>query len=149
MSEQSSQQRENSRDISLAGFLLRFAASLLLVIATYNPSGLSFVSWIRNALAASELGSEHFLVGVIILIGWTILVVATVRSLGALGLFLGAAFFAALIWFLIDFGLLAAGSATALAWIILICVAGLLAIGVSWSHIWRKVTGQVEVTDDD
>jgi len=72
-----------------------------------------------------------------------------VRALGTLGLILGAAFFATLIWLLIDSGILSASSAKSVTWIALICIAGLLAIGVSWAHVWRKVTGQLEVNDDD
>ena len=149
MSKESKNRSGTSRDISFAGFLFRFLAALVLVLATYNPSDLSFVDWVQNALSGDALGSQHYLVGVLILIGWTVFVVATIRSLGTLGLILGAAFFATLIWFLIDFGFLAADSAKSVTWIVLVCIAGLLAIGVSWAHVWRKVTGQLEVNDDD
>ena len=149
MSKESKNRSGNSRDISFAGFLFRFVAALVLVLATYNPSDLSFVDWVQKALGGDGLGSEHFFVGVLILIGWTVFVVATIRSLGTLGLILGAAFFATLIWLLIDFGMLSADSAKSVTWIALVCIAGLLAIGVSWAHVWRKVTGQLEVNDDD
>jgi len=136
-------------EFSVAGFLLRFVAALVLVLATYNPTDLSYYDWVRVALTDSGPGPVHYFVGVLILIGWTVFVVASVRSLGVLGLILGAAFFGTLIWLLIDFGMLAADSATAVTWIALVSLAGLLAIGVSWSHVWRKLTGQFEVSDDD
>ncbi|NOX68080.1 MAG: hypothetical protein GXP15_02750 [Gammaproteobacteria bacterium] len=149
MSKESKNRSGHGRDISFGGFLLRFVAALILVLATYNPGDWSYVDWLRQALADGALGSQHFFVGVLILIGWTVFIVATIRSLGTLGLILGAAFFATLIWVLIDFGILAADSAKSVTWIALVCIAGLLAIGVSWSHVWRKVTGQLEVNDDD
>lgn len=136
------------RELSIWGFLLRLAAALVLVFATYNPTGYSFYDWARTAFADGGLGPEHVLAGVLIVIGWTIFIVASIRSLGALGLTLATAFFAALVWLLIDFGLLRADSATAITWIILICMAGLLAIGVSWSLVWRRLTGQYEVDED-
>jgi Family of unknown function (DUF6524) len=135
-------------DLTLAGFSLRFIAALVLVLATYNPSRYSVFAWIREALAASELGAEHFFVIVLLLIGWTVYLVASFRSLGTLGMVLGALFFAALIWLLTDFGLLATDSLTSLTWIILVCFAALLTIGVSGSHLWRRLTGQLEVDDD-
>ena len=139
----------HSSEFSAAGFLLRFVAALVLVLATYNPTDFSYYDWVRIGLANAGLGPEHYFAGVLILIGWTVFVVASVRALGVLGLVLGAAFFATLIWLLIDFGILAAESPTAVTWITLVCLAGLLATGVSWSHVWRKLTGQFEVSDDD
>lgn len=149
MGEESKSNSRNSRDISIGGFLFRFAAALILVLATYNPSDISFYDWVQGAMVNGTVGAEHVFVGVLILIGWTIFVVATIRALGTLGLVLGVAFFAALIWLLIDFGILSLDSASSVTWIVLVCLAGLLAIGVSWAHVWRKVTGQLEVNDDD
>lgn len=138
----------SSRDLTVGGFLLRFVSALLLVLATYNPSRFSAFTWLREALTASEFGALHFFVLVLLIIGWTIYLVASFRSLGTLGMVLGALFFAALIWLLVETGLLAAGSLTSLTWIILVCLAALLTIGVSGSHIWRRLTGQLEVDED-
>ena len=138
----------STRDLTGGGFLIRLIAALVLVLATYNPTEWSFVGWVQTAMANGTLGPEHLFVGVILLIGWTIYGAASIRSLGLLGLVLGVLFFAALVWLLIDFGILSATSTDSVIWITLVCLAGLLAIGVSWSHIWRRVTGQVEVDDD-
>lgn len=137
-----------SRDVGFGGFLLRLVAALTLVLATYNPGPWSYYDWVRDALAAGSLGAVHFFVGILLIIGWTIYAVASFRSLGALGLALGTAFFAALVWLLIDFGILKLESAQTVTWIVLVCLAALLAVGVSWSHIWRRLTGQLEVDDD-
>ncbi len=137
-----------TRDVSPGGFLIRLLAALVLVFATYNPTDYSYYDWVQTALGNGTVGAVHFFVGVVLIIGWTIYGVASYRSLGLLGLVLGAAFFATLVWLLIDFEVLNLDSATAVTWVVLICLSGLLAIGVSWSHIWRRLTGQLEVDDD-
>jgi hypothetical protein len=43
---------------------------------------------------------------------------------------------------------LRADSVTSVSWIILVSIAFLLAVGVSWSHLWRRLTGQLEVDYD-
>jgi len=134
-----------SREFTLFSFLWRFAASLLLILATYNPSGYSFFHWFGKS---ESLGPEHFVVGVVLLIGWIILFAATKRSLDTLGMFLGIILLAGIVWLLIDVGLLSLDSVSALTWVVLVCIAALLTVGLSWSHIWRRLTGQFEVDDE-
>jgi len=86
-------------------------------------------------------------IGIVLLAGWVVFLRATFQSLGVLGLLLGAAFFAALVWLLVDFGLLAADSVSTMAWVTIVCLALLLAVGMSWSHVRRRMTGQVDVDD--
>lgn len=74
---------------------------------------------------------------------------ATQRSLGNLGLILAVALVAALAWLLVDAGLLSATSASGVTWIVLVCVAAVMAIGMSWSHVRRALTGQVDVDEID
>ena len=64
------------------------------------------------------------------------------------GLLIVAALIGGIVWWLASIGLNVAGNMAVLGWVILICVAVLLAVGLSWSHIWRRLTGQVEVDDD-
>ena len=140
--------RRTTAEFDWMGFLLRLAATLVLVLATYNPSGWSFAHWLQNGFSNSGLGPEDFVVGVIILIGWVILLTATQRSMGTLGLILEALFFGGLVWLMIDFGILSIDSVTEFSWVILIILSDMLAIGLSWSHVWRRLTGQFEVDDD-
>jgi hypothetical protein len=130
-------------------FLWRFITTLLLVIVTYNPSGYSYFHWLRGAPGGSGLGPEHFVVGVALVIGWSILLVATYRSLGIIGLALGAALLCGIVWFFVDLGLLSLESFSVVTWIVLVCLAALLSVGLSWSHVWRRITGQLEVDDND
>jgi hypothetical protein len=133
------------KGIGWAGYLLRFLAAVVLVFSTYNPSGYSYFHWARDSLP----GIDPLVVfaGVVLLIGWTIFLRATIRSLGAFGLLLAFAFFGTLIWLLIYWNLVPADNLTAIIYIILMVLCGVLATGISWSHIRRRMTGQVDVDE--
>lgn len=126
---------------------LRLVVALALVLLTYNPGGYSYVHWFRNALAAGSAGPEHYFVGVVLIIGWVIFLRATFLSLGGVGIVLGAGFFGTLMWVLTKYKIVPAESSTAIIWITLTCMAALLAVGMSWSHIRRRMSGRVDVDD--
>lgn len=133
------------KGISWAGFTLRLLVAVILVFASYNPEGASYYHWVKNDF-------PHFtplmaLAGIILLIGWTIYLRATARSLGAFGLLLATAFFGALLWLVIDLEWVPTGSIKAISYIVLVMVCGVLATGISWSHIRRRITGQIDVDD--
>jgi len=138
-----------SKEFNLLSFILRFLASLLLVMVTYNPTRYSYVGWLRADTPENQLGPEHFVVGVALLIGWVILLAATQRSLGTFGLILGGSLLGGVVWLLTDIGWLNVSTVSSATWVGLICVAALLAVGLSWSHVWRRLTGQFEVDDGD
>ena len=142
---------QTAREFNFLSFVWRLLAALVLVLATYNPTKYSFVGWLRAAAAAPEssLGPEHFVVGVALLIGWVILLAATQRSLGTFGLLLGGALLGGVVWLLTDIGWLDIKTVSTATWVGLLCVSVLLAVGLSWSHVWRRVTGQFEVDADD
>lgn len=136
------------RSFGFVDFLWRWAAALLLVFASYNPAGWSWFHWGKTAFNGEGLGPLHYFTGVILLAGWTVFIIATERSLGVLGSIIGAALIATGIWLLVEVGVLRAGSMSAIAWLVLFALATLLAVGLSWSHIWRRLSGQLEVDDD-
>ena len=140
--------RRTSAEFDWAGFAIRLVATLVLVLATYNPSGWSFAHWVQNGFSNDGLGPEHFVAGIVILIGWVILLTATHRSMGTFGLILEALLFGGIVWLLVDFGVLSIDSVTKFTWVVLIILSLMLAIGLSWSHVWRRLTGQFEVDDD-
>ncbi len=151
MSKQSSGRRRTSSSFTLFGFMWRFLAAFFLVVATYNPTKYSYYHWLSDAVTGSEgnLAAVHFFVGALGIVGWVILLVATRSSLGTVGVILGAVVMATLVWLLVDLGWLQADSITSATWIVLICLSALLALGLSWSHMWRRLTGQVDTTDDE
>jgi len=133
------------KGLTWSGFFLRLLAAFVLVFSTYNPSELSYYHWVSKNL--TSLNPLMALAGIVLLIGWTIYLRATARSLGIFGLLLAAAFFGTLLWLVIDWGLVAADSITAITYIILVIMCGILAIGISWSHVRRRMTGQVDVDE--
>ena len=128
-------------------FIVRFIFAVIVVFATYNPEGVSYYHWISEAL--TEFNIIKAFVGVILLICWVILIRATLGSLGAIGIILAAAFFGLAIWLIIDVLGLSTDNFRVISYIIEIMLASVLSIGVSWSHVRRRVTGQIDTDELD
>ena len=139
----------SATDFTALGFLIRFLAALALVLITFNPSGHSAYHWIVNAVSEGNFGPLYLLLIAALLVGWAILWIATARSLNAFGVVLTALVLGAIVWLFIDWGLLKADSVSSVTWIVLVCLAAVLAVGLSWSHLWRRMTGQVNVEHVD
>ena len=136
-----------SQELGVDGFMGRWVFALLLVLGTYNPSGYSYVSWALDKEAS--LGPGITIVGLILLIGWIFCIKTTFDALGWLGVTLGAALFAAIIWWFVDTGFISMESTGILTWLALVVVSLILAAGMAWSHIKRRITGQINVDDVD
>jgi len=132
-------------------FLIRLIFALLLVYLSYNPSGYSFYHWAKDALLGESLAlTPPFAMSAItLLIGWTIYIRATLRSLGGFGLSLALAFFAIIVWWLVDIGLLGVDNVSVMTYIVLFLLSAILATGMSWSHIRRRMSGQADVDEVD
>lgn len=139
---------DNDKTFGWSDFLVRLVGALLLVLITYNPSGHSYVHWVMEAFRGEGLAALHYFSGAVLLAGWSILVISTERSLGGFGTFIGALLIGTGIWLLIDMGWIQADSREAVTWLALIALGLLLAIGLSWSHVWRRLSGQYEVDVD-
>jgi len=135
----------NKNEMSWLGIGVRFFIALILVFASYNPSGYSFFDWVLQA--ASENIAVKIFLGVVLVIGWAIYIRATRRSLGMIGVVLAIAFFGALLWVLIDLNIVPANTVTAVTYIILFVMGCLLATGMCWSHLRRRMTGQIDVDE--
>jgi len=131
--------------LSLSGFLLRAVFSLLLVLATFNPSGYSYVHMVAADFPA--ITPLEAVCGLLLLIGWIVFLGATLKSIGLLGMALAFALCAALIWLVMSWGWVSLEDTHALTWIGLIILALILAIGMSWSHLYRRWTGQTTVDE--
>ena len=135
------------RKFSWLNFLIRLVAALIVVFATYNSEGYSYYHWVVNELPAFSVPKAF--VGVVLLIGWAILLRATVRSLGPFGILLAVAFFGLLTWLILDYAGLSADNLRVVTYVIQIVIVGVMAAGVSWSHIRRRVSGQYDTDDVD
>jgi uncharacterized membrane protein len=71
------------------------------------------------------------------------------RALGRFGLLLAAIALAVIIWVLVSLGWLNLANRGVLGWILLVMLAIVLAIGMSWSLVQRRLTGQADVDDVD
>lgn len=134
-----------AKEFTLVGFLLRWAFAVALVFGSYNPTDFSYFNWVVST--GSDFGPVEALAGVALLIAWIIFLRATWLSLGWLGITLGAALFSCLIWLLVDVGWLSLDSGGAFTWLVLLLLSMILAAGMSWSHIRRRLTGQFDVDD--
>jgi hypothetical protein len=130
--------------ITWKGFLRRWALALGVVLGTFNPTDYSYYGWVTGADGQLPLKA---LIGVVLLIVIAVYLRATWFSLGPVGLVLAAAFFGALIWVLVDFGLLVLGQGSIFTWIILVVLSLILAVGMSFSLFRRRISGQVDVDD--
>lgn len=142
-------------ELGLGGMLVRFLFALALVYATYNPTGYSYFHWLAGWLhGAPRSGwlaapALKFVVGVLLAIGWVVYSTAARRSLGGVGVLLVVALCAGVIWLLVEWNVVSTSSVPVLTHVALFVVAAVLAIGMSWSHVRRRWTGQVDVDDTD
>ena len=129
--------------ISSMGVIWRMVFAVVLVLLTFNPSGYSFYHW----LTAPPVGisATKAFAGVLLLIGWVFCLRTAFVSLGMLGLALGAALLGTATWLLVDVGLLSLTGVSAMTWVVLLILGALLGLGLSWSLIRARTTGQVEV----
>ena len=127
--------------ISSMGVIWRMVFAVVLVLLTFNPSGYSFYHW----LTAPPVGisATKAFAGVVLLIGWVFCLRTAFVSLGMLGLALGAALLGTATWLLVDVGLLSLTGVSAMTWVVLLILGALLGLGLSWSLIRARTTGQV------
>ncbi|MEM1112158.1 MAG: DUF6524 family protein [Pseudomonadota bacterium] len=134
-------------EFNAVSFLGRWAFAAALVFGTYNPTAFSYISWLLAE--GTEFGPVPALLGVILLICWIMFIRATWISLGPVGIILGLALFGCMVWLMVDLGILSLDSTSALTWIALLLMSLLLATGMSWSHIRRRLSGQFDVDEVD
>ena len=141
--------------ISAKGVLGRFLASAVLVYATFNPAGYSFFHWalepvIRGARETAGAQLPLKLLAGLLLVGiWVFAIQTTRRSIGWKGALLILAILATLVWALVDWHVLNPRSSQAIGHLVLVALAITLALGMSWSHLSRRLSGQVDTDEID
>ncbi len=136
-----------SSSFSWQGFFLRLAAALILVFVTYNAEGYSYYHW--SIAQLPDITSVKAFTGLLLIIGWVIFIRATLRSLGPIGIALVAALFGTVFWMIIDWGIIAPDNTKAMTYVVQLVLCLILAIGMSWSHVRRRLSGQVDADDVD
>ena len=134
-------------NFSFSSFGMRFLFSAILVFSTYNPEGFSYFDWVKNVFPSVTI--EQAFVGVVLIIGWVIYLRATLRSLGMIGLILAFAFFGLLIGMLFKWGWISLDASKMVAYVVEVLLAVILAVGMSWSHLRRRMSGQLDMDDVD
>ena len=129
--------------ISWSGVAVRVVLAVAVVLVTFNPSGTSVYHW----LAAPPYGITAIkaFAGVALLIAWMVCLRTAYTALGALGLILGCLLLGSFVWVLIEKDVLHHVGREAMVWIGLIVFGTVLGLGLSWSLIRARTTGQIEV----
>jgi hypothetical protein len=126
-------------------FVVRWLAAMFAVFATYNPSGYSYFHWVTDITGgqwAFKVG-----VGVALVIFYVIYFRATIRSIGVIGMGLTVSMLGASTWVLVDAGVLDLNAPAVLSTVMLVGLASLIAVGISWSHVRNRVSGQIDSDD--
>ena len=129
------------------GIFLRWLGAFILLAATFNPTEWNYVKW-SIANGNSQLPLTLFL-GLLLLVGFLIYLLATLRSIGTFGMLLVAALFGSGLWVLYSWGLLALENSTLNTWLGLVALSLILGVGLSWSILKRRLSGQATVDDGD
>ena len=128
------------------GFLLRWLFAFVLLAATYNPTELSYVRWAMKNWQ-EQLPLAVF-IGLVLAVAYVLFLTAVLRGIGKIGVVLILAVIAAFLWVLYSWGWLSLENPTANTWIALIALSVVLAIGMYWGILWRRLSGQLEVDDE-
>jgi len=131
----------------MLGFILRWAVAFGLLATTFNPTEWNYTRWAQMNFS-DQMPLAVFL-GLLLAVGYIVYLRATLRSIGALGMALVLALAAALLWVLYDYGFLTFDNPTQNTWLGLAALSLVLGIGLSWSHVRRKLSGQADMDDVD
>ena len=127
--------------------LIRWLIAFVLLAATWNPTDWNFSRWAvdiwETQLPLAVLGA------LVLVVVYIVYLRATLRSIGPIGMALVAAVFGALIWVLIDWGWLETGNSVINQWLGIVLASLVLGIGLSWSILRRRISGQVDIDDVD
>jgi hypothetical protein len=124
--------------------LVRWFMIMGVLTAIYNPSGRSFVHWAVEGTAPLSL---RVAVGSVLLAMLTYCYRLSVRALGPIGVLMLAALLAVRATALVDIGLIQPqGRAAMIAYLQAIITTG-LTVGVSWSALRTRISGQIDSDD--
>ena len=129
------------------GIFLRWLGAFGLLSATFNPTEWNFIRW-AEANYSSQMPLT-LLLGLLLGVGYMVYIGATLRSIGAFGVILVGAIVAALIWVLMDYGVLTLDNTNLNLWLGIFALSVVLGIGLSWSILRQRLSGQASVDEID
>jgi hypothetical protein len=129
--------------ITARGVFARIGAAIVLVLATHNPTGHSYLGWALDDV--TDFTPLQAIFGLVMVGAWILYVRAALHSIGLVGAGLMGAAIACLAWLAVDVGWLDPSKTSSFAWIAEIGLGVILGVGLSWSHFRRRLTGQVDV----
>ena len=127
------------------GIFWRFLGAFVLLAATYNPTQFNYIHWVNTHWPA-QMPLAIFL-GLLLSVGFIVYVMSTLRSIGPLGVLLTGSIIGAGLWVLIDWGVLSLQNSTLNTWLGLAALAVIMGLGLSWSILRQKLSGQATVDE--
>ena len=129
----------------MAGFVTRWIVAFALLAATFNPTEWNYATWVQREW--SDEMPLAVLLGLLLMVGYIIYLRATLRSIGGFGMIVVLAIVGSGLWVLYDYGLLSVRETNHLVWLGLLALSLVLGIGLSWSHVRRRLSGQSDMDD--
>ena len=129
------------------GFFFRWLVAFVLLALTFNPTPWNYIRWTRENWEAQMPLAVLF--GLLLLVAYIIYLRATLRSIGIFGMGLVLAITGALLWVLYDFGVLDLSNRDLNVWLGIFALSLVLGVGLSWSLIRRRLSGQYDMDDVD
>ncbi|MGE0714231.1 MAG: DUF6524 family protein [Alphaproteobacteria bacterium] len=124
-----------------SSILIRFLFSLFFVLATYNPSGVSYVHWLlREGDVALKV-----LCGLVLLGIYAMLALTTWRMVGPFGIALVVTTCLAAGWVCAELGVVELGNISALFTGLLVMLAVVFTAGISYSGVHTRLTGVLHI----
>jgi hypothetical protein len=133
-----------SHHFTAISVLLRWLVALFGVFATYNPSGYSYFHWVQQG---GGLLALRVLAGVALVIFYVVYLRATLRSLGPIGIGLATALFGSVAWLLTQWHIVDLARPDDQSVVSLAIGASVLGVGMSWSAIRYRISGQYDSED--
>lgn len=127
------------------GIFLRWLGAFVLLAATYNPTSWNFSRWAETNWSSQM--PLTLLLGLLLAVGYLVYIGATLRSIGAFGIVLVSAIVGALVWVLIDYRILTLQNPQLNLWLGIFALSVVLGIGLSWSIIRQRLSGQATVDE--
>ena len=133
--------------LTWSGVFIRFVVAFGLVSLTWNPSPYNFIRWALNNYR--EQAPYVLFSGLVLTVVWVVFVRAGARSLGFIGSVLAVALAGSVLWIVIRLELIDPNNTTVLTWVLMTLFAAILTAGMSWSHLRRRWSGQLDTDDID